>query len=163
MGHYLANLRDIEFTLFEVFGRGEVLGTPPYEDVDEDTARSILAEVARLATGELAASLPPPTATRRSSTRPRTTVRLPEAFQSSYRSYLDAEWWRIALPESLGGTAVPPSLRWAAIELVLGANPAVHMFASALSFARVLDDLGTTSRSGSAQLMVDSRGWPRWC
>ena len=27
MGHYQANVRDIEFTLFEVLGRGEILGT----------------------------------------------------------------------------------------------------------------------------------------
>ena len=29
MGHYKSNLRDIEFNLFEVFGRDEVLGTGP--------------------------------------------------------------------------------------------------------------------------------------
>ena len=45
MGHYKSNLRDIEFTLFEVFGRSQVLGTGPYAEVDEDTARSILDEV----------------------------------------------------------------------------------------------------------------------
>ena len=27
MGHYKSNLRDIEFNLFEVLGRGDVLGT----------------------------------------------------------------------------------------------------------------------------------------
>ena len=57
MGHYKSNLRDIEFTLFEVFGRSKVLGTGPYAEVDEDTARSILDEVERLATHELAESL----------------------------------------------------------------------------------------------------------
>ena len=45
MGHYKSNLRDIEFTLFEVLGRQKVLGTGPYAEVDEDTARSILDEV----------------------------------------------------------------------------------------------------------------------
>ena len=57
MGHYKSNLRDIEFNLFEVFQRAKVLGTGPYAEVDEDTARSILSEVERLATHELAASL----------------------------------------------------------------------------------------------------------
>ena len=57
MGHYKSNLRDIEFTLFEVFERAKVLGTGPYAEVDEDTARSILGEVERLATHELAESL----------------------------------------------------------------------------------------------------------
>ena len=57
MGHYKSNLRDIEFNLFEVFGRQQVLGSGPYAEVDEETARSILEEVERLATHELAESL----------------------------------------------------------------------------------------------------------
>ncbi len=57
MGHYKSNLRDIEFNLFEVFGRQQVLGSGPYAEIDEDTARSILGEVERLATNELAESL----------------------------------------------------------------------------------------------------------
>ncbi|MGB2935439.1 MAG: acyl-CoA dehydrogenase family protein, partial [Nostocoides sp.] len=56
MSHYKANLRDIEFNLFEVFGRGEVLGQGAYEDVDAETAREMLKEVARLSENELAAS-----------------------------------------------------------------------------------------------------------
>ena len=57
MGHYRANLRDLEFVLFEVLERQRVLGTGPYEDVDPDTARDMLREVARLAEHELAESL----------------------------------------------------------------------------------------------------------
>ena len=57
MGHYKANLRDIEFNLFEVLGRQELLGSGPYDEIDHDTAREMLAEVARLAENELAASL----------------------------------------------------------------------------------------------------------
>ena len=56
MGHYRSNLRDIEFMLFEVLGRGDVLGHGRYVDVDVDTARSILASVDRLARCELADS-----------------------------------------------------------------------------------------------------------
>ena len=49
MSHYKSNLRDIEFNLFEVLGRDEVLGTGPFGEVDADTAREVLAEVDRLA------------------------------------------------------------------------------------------------------------------
>ena len=45
MGHYKSNLRDLEFNLFEVLGRGEVLGSGPYEEVDTDTAREMLKEM----------------------------------------------------------------------------------------------------------------------
>src|SRR5882724_1430565 len=56
MGHYRSNLRDIEFTLFEVLGRDAVLGAGPFAELDGETARSILGEVARLAEGPLAES-----------------------------------------------------------------------------------------------------------
>src|SRR3954453_15867150 len=42
MGHYRSNLRDLEFTLFELLGRDRVLGSGPYEDVDGDTAPEML-------------------------------------------------------------------------------------------------------------------------
>ncbi len=157
MGHYKSNLRDIEFTLFEVLGRQRVLGTGPYAEVDEDTARSILAEVERLATGPLAESL-------LSSDRnppvfdPAThTVTMPEEFAKSYQAYMDAEWWRMDLPEELGGTVVPPSLRWAVAELILGSNPAVHMYASGMAFAHVLFRLGTEEQHQVAHRMVEGR------
>ena len=56
MSHYKTNLRDIEFNLFEVLGRDEVLGTGPFGEVDGETAREILAEVDRLSREDLAAS-----------------------------------------------------------------------------------------------------------
>jgi alkylation response protein AidB-like acyl-CoA dehydrogenase len=157
MSHYKPNLRDVEFALFEVFGRDALLGREPYPDVDGATARSILAEVCRLATDELA---PPFAGSDREPPvyDPAThSVRMPEPFTRAYRRYLDAEWWRMAIPESLGGTAVPPSLRWAAIEFVLGANPAIHMYASTLSFAGILSSHGTPQQQRLAQQMVDRR------
>jgi alkylation response protein AidB-like acyl-CoA dehydrogenase len=157
MGHYKSNLRDIEFNLFEVFGRQQVLGSGPYAEIDEDTARSILGEVERLATNELAESLldsdrNPPVYDPASQS-----VTMPAAFAKSYQAYMDAEWWRLDLPEELGGTVCPPSLRWAVAELVLGSNPAVHMYSSGMAFAHVIYRLGTEEQHKVAQRMVDGR------
>ncbi len=157
MGHYKANLRDIHFNLFEVLNRQELLGTGPYEDVDAETAREILSEVGRLAENELAESLldsdrNPPVYD------PATySVTMPESFTKSYRAYLDAEWWRMDVPAEVGGTVVPPSLRWAVAELVLGSNPAVHMFSAGFAFARVLHDLGTDEQKKLAAHLVEQR------
>ena len=158
MGHYKGNVRDLEFNLFEVLGRQELLGRGPYADVDAGTAREILRQVGRLAEHELAGSLlesdrnPPvydPTDQ---------SVRLPEAFKRSYKAYLDGEWWRLDLPAELGGTVIPPSLRWAVAELVLGSNPAVHIYSAGYAFAKVLYRHGTPAQQRLAQLMVD-RHW----
>ena len=157
MGHYRSNLRDLEFNLFEVFGRDEILGSGRYSEIDAETARSILAEVERLASKELAASLldsdrhPPVFDSGTNS------ASLPEAFKRSFRAYQDAEWYRLDLPAELGGIVVPPSLRWAVAELVLGANPAVHMYSSGASFTHVIWDLGTEDQRKLARWMADKR------
>ena len=62
------------------------------------------------------------------------------------------------MPAELGGTPCPPSLRWAVQEMVLGANPAIHMYSCGPSFAGVLHELGTPDQRRLAQLWVD-RGW----
>ena len=51
MSHYKSNRRDIEFNLFEVLDRQQLLGSGPFAEVDEEVARDMLAEADRLATG----------------------------------------------------------------------------------------------------------------
>ena len=158
MGHYKSNLRDIEFNLFEVFGAEDRMGKGPYAEMDVVTAREILREVERLASGPLAESFadsdrnPPvydPAAC---------TVVMPEGFKKSFRALMDAEWWRLDLPEHLGGTGAPPSLRWAASEMLLGANPGAFLFMSGPGFAGILDNLGNADQKRWAELMID-KGW----
>jgi alkylation response protein AidB-like acyl-CoA dehydrogenase len=158
LSHYKSNLRDIRFNLFEVLRRQDLLGAPPYPDLDDETVQSILDEVNRLATGPLAGSFAetdrnPPVFD------PATgTVRMPEGFKRSYRAWTEAEWWRLDVPTGLGGTGAPRSLHWAIAELVLGANPAVWMYASGPSMAQVLWLAGTPEQQRFAQLAVE-RGW----
>src|SRR5713101_1484276 len=158
MGHYKSNLRDIEFNLFEVLKRQDLLGSEPYPDVDEQTARGILDEVNRLATGPLAESFAdadrnPPVFD------PATgSVRMPEGFKKSFAAFMDAEWYRLDLPPELGGTGAPRTLHWALAELVLGANPAVWMYASGPSMTQVLWLLGTPEQRRFAELAIE-RGW----
>jgi alkylation response protein AidB-like acyl-CoA dehydrogenase len=158
MAHYKSNLRDIEFNLFEVFGRGAVLGQSLYDELDADTARSILHEVDRLAREELAASYESSDRTPTVYDAETHSVSLPEAFKKSYRAYMEAEWFRLGLPTELGGQPTPPSLRWALAELVLGANPAVHLYSAGPGFAQVLWRNGTERDKLIARHMVE-RGW----
>ena len=158
MSHYKSNLRDIEFNLFEVFGRQDILGTGPFAEVDSDTARDMLAEVNRLATGPLAepfadADRNPPVFD------PATgSVTMPESFKKSFRALMDAQWWRLSVPPELGGTVVPRSLSWAVASFVLGANPASWMFSNGPAFATILWTLGTPEQRRFAELAVE-RGW----
>src|SRR5690242_7777078 len=98
MGHYKSNVRDIEFNLFEVLRRDELLGQGPYAEVDADTAREMVREVARLAEHELAESLLESDRTPPVYDPTTYSVQIPEAFRKSYQAYLDAEWWRTDIP-----------------------------------------------------------------
>src|SRR4051812_24558677 len=158
VSHYKSNIRDIEFNLFEVFGRDQVLGTGPFAEVDTETAREILAEVDRLAREDLAASFVdadrnPPVFDPTTNTAP-----LPESFKKSYAAWMDAEYWRLTTFAELGGTPAPSSICWAMGELVLGANPAIWMYGAGPMFAGVVHRNGNERDRRIAQLIVD-RGW----
>ncbi|TCP57301.1 hypothetical protein EV191_1011255 [Tamaricihabitans halophyticus] len=158
MGHYKSNVRDLEFNLFEVLEVQRRLGQGVLADSDEETARGVLSELNNLATGPLAESFAeadrnPPVYD------PKTfSVTLPDAFKRSYQQLWDGEWWRLGLTNELGGFGLPPTVQWAASELILGANPALFMYLAGPNFAMVMDRNGTEEQRHWAQLMID-RAW----
>jgi alkylation response protein AidB-like acyl-CoA dehydrogenase len=157
MTHYTANLRDLEFNLFEFLDTKDRFGSGPFEQMDADTARGVLAEVRRLAEGPVAASFVdadrnPPVFD------PAThSVTLPESFKKSVKAIEDGEWYRLDLPEHLGGFGAPHALTWGAFEMILGANPAAFMYGSGAAFAAILDELGTPDQKRLAALMLEHR------
>jgi alkylation response protein AidB-like acyl-CoA dehydrogenase len=155
MGHYTANLRDIQFCLFDLLERGGILGTSIYKELDRQTVEGMLDEVKRLAENDLAASFVEGDRLGVEFNSTTGDVTLPESFKKSYRAYMDGEWWRIDAPAELGGTIIPASVRWAIAEMVLGSNPAVHIYASGTAFAQVAYYLGTAEQKKIAKLMVE--------
>ncbi|MFY1696937.1 MULTISPECIES: acyl-CoA dehydrogenase [unclassified Solwaraspora] len=158
MTHYKSNLRDLEFNLFEVFGADRTFGQAPYADLDVDTARSILAEVERLAREELAPSFVPGDRNPPVFDPATHTVTMPEEFRRSFAAFMSAEFWRLDLPEELGGTNAPRALWWSLADLVLGSNAPVWMYASGPSFAHTLYVEGTPEQKEWAKLFVE-RHW----
>jgi len=158
MSHYTANLRDIEFCLFDLLGREKILGTSIFSELDRDTAMGILEEMKRLTENDLAASFVEGDRIGAVLNRETGDVTLPESFKKSYKAYVDGEWWRLDAPVDLGGTKVPASIRWAIAEMVLGSNPAIHIYASGYAFAQVAYVLGTDVQKTMAKHMVD-RHW----
>ena len=158
MSHYTANLRDLEFNLFEFLDTKDRFGTGPFEQMDAGTARGVLAEIRRLAEGPIAESYVdadrhPPVFD------PAThSVKIPPSFVASYRAWREGEWFRLDLPESLGGFGAPAALRWAATEMLLGSNPALVMYGTATTMSAVLHDVGTGEQRRLAEIMIE-HGW----
>ncbi|TVT42515.1 acyl-CoA dehydrogenase [Amycolatopsis rhizosphaerae] len=158
MGHYKSNVRDLEFNLFEVLGVQNRLGKGVLAESDEETARGALSELNNLAVGPLAESFAdadrnPPVYD------PKTfSATLPESFKKSYQQLWDGEWWRLGLTNELGGLGLPPTVQWAAAELILGANPALFMYLAGPNFAMILDRNGTEEQKRWARIMIE-RAW----
>ncbi|ALL74969.1 butyryl-CoA dehydrogenase [Pseudonocardia sp. EC080610-09] len=158
MGHYKSNVRDLEFNLFEVFRIQDHLGTGPFSDVDVDTAKGVLSELSTVCTGPLAEHYAtidrnPPVYD------PKTfSVTTPQELKDAYKVLWDGEWWRLGVPNELGGMGIPPSVQWAAAEMMLGANPAVFMYMAGPNFAGILHKNGNDEQRRWAEIMVE-RGW----
>jgi len=158
VGHYKSNVRDQVFNLFEVLGVDKALGQGEYADLDADVAVEMLGEMAKLAEGPIAESFAegdrnPPVFD------PEThSVKLPEAFKKSVRAVIDGGWDKLTISEELGGTAMPSALSWALQEHILGANPAVYMYAMGAGFAGIFHNLGTEEQKKWAVLAAE-RGW----
>lgn len=155
MSHYTANLRDIEFCLFDLLGRERVLGTSVYADIDRDTVMGMLEEMKRLCENDLAESFIEGDRIGTVLNKETGDVTVPASFKKSYDAYVNGEWWRLDAPVDLGGMKIPSSVRWAIAEMVLGSNPAVHIYASGYAFAQVAYVLGTAEQKQMAKLMID--------
>jgi len=159
LGHYIANLRDIEFNLFEVLGIGTALGSGRYRDLDVDTVHTMLDEVARLAEGPIAESFADADRNPPVFEPDRHTISVPAELAKSVQAVKDAEWWRIGLAEEIGGVSAPGPVTWAINEMLHCANPAAAFFYSVgPAMANALYVEGTEQQKRWAAMALE-RGW----
>ncbi|MFI6045910.1 acyl-CoA dehydrogenase [Nocardia sp. NPDC051321] len=158
MGHYKANVRDIEFNLFEVFGLDKLLDTGAYGDLDSDTVREILAEVKRLAEGPIAESFAPADRDPVAFDPANHSVTVPDALRKTITAVRDADWSRLGLPEGMGGTPAPAAVVWAVQEMIMCANPAASFFNMGPVMASVLYNVGNEQQRHWATEGYE-RGW----
>jgi alkylation response protein AidB-like acyl-CoA dehydrogenase len=158
MSHYKSNVRDIEFNLFEVLGREEILGTGPYADLDRQTVSAILAEVDRVATTKLAESFCDADADLPVFDPKTHSVTVPDDVKKSFRALMDSGAWQLELPEELGGHVTPPSVQWAIHELNIGANPSTMLYSAGPKFAYALWATGNERDQRIAKIMIE-RQW----
>ncbi|MEV6431188.1 acyl-CoA dehydrogenase [Nocardia sp. NPDC051463] len=158
MGHYKANVRDIEFNLFEVLQLDKLLDTGAYGDLDSDTVREMLTEVKRLAEGPIAESFA--AADREPVVYDQATysIVVPEPLRKTIAAVREADWGRLGMPEGMGGTPAPAAVIWAINEMLTCANPSASFFNMGPVMASVLYNVGTDEQKAWATKGYE-RGW----
>jgi len=159
VGHYIANVRDIEFNLFQVLALGPVIDSGAFGDLDTDTARTMLDEVARFAEGVVAESFADADRNPPEFDPATHDITVPGPLAKTVQAVKDAEWWRVGLAENAGGTPAPASLVWAIQEMIMCANPsAMFFYGLGPAMAHTLAEVGTEEQQRWARMSMD-KGW----
>ncbi|EFV13565.1 acyl-CoA dehydrogenase [Segniliparus rugosus] len=155
MGHYKANLRDIEFNLFECNGLAETLSEGDYGDLDADAAREILRETRKIAEGPLADTWAP--ADREPPVYDPQTFEavLPDALKEGIRLVLDSGVAQLGLDPELGGIPAPRSLGWAAWEMIGGAHSSTWFYTGGSAFNNIFYRLATEEQKQWCKVIAE--------
>ncbi|WP_067571337.1 acyl-CoA dehydrogenase [Nocardia acidivorans] len=128
MSHYKANLRDIEFNLFEVLGIGALLDQGAYGDLDSETVRDMLTEVVRLAEGPIAESFVEGDRTPVEFDAANHTIIVPDLLRKTVAAVNEAGYSGLGMPEEMGGVYAPNALVWGIQEMIVAANNSASFF-----------------------------------
>lgn len=157
MSHYKSNLRDIAFNLFEAYQAQQHMGKGPFGQMDEASARTILQEVEKLCVEEIAPSFEE--GDRIPLTLKDGDVKIPAALSKSIKAFFEGEWHKLELGEERGGYGATPSLRWATLEMIVGANPTVAFYIFGTFIATIIDRLGTQAQKDLYVQRILDRHW----
>jgi alkylation response protein AidB-like acyl-CoA dehydrogenase len=123
---YKADLREIQFLLFEQFGITDILGKEPYQEWGPDEVKMVLDECYRFATEVLG----PTNAVgdREGCRLENGAVTAPKVFEDAWNRLYEAGWRQLSVAPEYGGQGAPVTLQAIAEELFSGANPAFMMY-----------------------------------
>jgi alkylation response protein AidB-like acyl-CoA dehydrogenase len=158
--HYKPNLRDIEFNLFEFLKIQDTsLGKAPFGDIDQDTARQTLGSLMILCRDELAKGFVEGDQTPLALDKKTGVVTTPKGVRDGFNAYYDAGFNLLELPVSLGGMGAPPTLSWAAFEMLVGAHPSLAFYFLGNTLSKIINSLATDSQKARFLKPVLERRW----
>ncbi len=141
INRYKADLREIQFVLFEQLGLGDLLGKEPFQDWGEAEVRMVMDEVYRFArevTGPLNQ------VGDQGCTFEDGKVTTPPGFCEAWKKLYEAGWKNIVTPVEYGGQGSPKGVGVVVEELLSGSNTAFNMYPGlAVGAAEVIAEFGT--------------------
>jgi alkylation response protein AidB-like acyl-CoA dehydrogenase len=142
INRYKADLREINFLLFEQFRLGELLGKAPFEGWGEDEVKTSLSECYRWVR-EVIGPLHAPADVEGCKVVDGKVI-TPKGFKEAWKSLYEAGWKQIAVEPELGGAGAPHALQVMIEEMISGANTAFAMYAGlAYGASEVIASFGT--------------------
>jgi alkylation response protein AidB-like acyl-CoA dehydrogenase len=122
MGYYKADIRDVEFNLTELL---KVQEHKQFGLEDQDV-KGILSEYNKFVENEVFPTREP--SDQQGVRHVDGKVLVPDSLKGVQKSFYENGWFALALPEDVGGTAVPEALYVACMSLATGANCAWTMY-----------------------------------
>ena len=148
INRYRADLREIEFVLFEQLRLQDLMGQAPFEAWSRDEAGLVLREVQRFAyevSGPLAAI-----GDQEGCKLVDGQTIAPTGFKDAWRKLHEAGWAVLASHSEYGGQGAPSTLQNAADELLSGSNTAFQMYAGlTVGAADLVASFGTAEQKAA--------------
>ena len=126
INQYKADLRELNFILFEQFGLGELVGKAPFEDWGPEEVKLVLGEVYRFAT-EVSGPLNSPGDTE-GCRLVDGEVKAPKGFKEAWEQLYESGFKSLSVEEEYGGQGAPSAVACVAGELGAGPNTAFDMY-----------------------------------
>jgi alkylation response protein AidB-like acyl-CoA dehydrogenase len=145
VNRYRADLREIEFVLFEQLGFQDLLGKPPFQEWGRDEVKLVLSEVYRYAC-EISGPLSG-TGDREGCKLVDGQVYTPSGFRQAWSKLHEAGWAILSAHTEYGGQNAPLTLQALSNELVSGSNTSFQMYAGlTLGAAELIASFGTEAQ-----------------
>ena len=155
---FKADLRELEFALFEQGRLAELLKSPPFDHLTEEDARLVLKEAHQFAMDVIGPTMS--AADREGCQLTPDGVKAPKVLHSVWKRYFESGWQAVALPESRGGMGAPLMLSAAVGEMLSGANTAFHMYPGlTMAAAGIIATLGTPEQKELYSSKLESGEW----
>jgi alkylation response protein AidB-like acyl-CoA dehydrogenase len=142
VNRYKADLREIEFVLFEQLKLQELLGKPPFEAWGRDEVELVLPEVYRFAT-EVSGPLNQ-TGDLEGCKLKDGHVKTPSGFIEAWKKLNEAGWGVLSAEPEFGGQGAPRTLGSVVTEILSGSNTSFQMYSGlTLGAAELIASFGT--------------------
>ncbi len=142
VNRYKADLRDVEFVLFEQFGLGELLGKAPFDAWGPDEVKAVLEQTYRFVRevlGPLNSN-----ADKEGCRVENGAVKTPKGFKDAWKQLYEAGFKSLAVAPAHGGQGAPHMVQGMVEEMLSGANPAFAMYPGlAFGASELISECGT--------------------